>query len=294
MKSHAVLRESTNDEQLDPCHDRVATHRIDLADAGALRLVISGVQRTVVVAAAFPRGYAAADTERRAHAGQMVANLLALFEAIRPRAGDVRLVLVGSATAYGQGGAPRDPTQGLRPQSFRGALKAAEGLLARQLAEETGIPFVEVRVFTAYGPYEQRERFLPRLMRAALLDERVAIVTEPRYRDWVHYEDVADTCLAAAAPEAADSAVFNVGSGRLRSLREAAEAVERIVGRTLVAQQPHPGRDEYGDAEPGLIADEGRFAWKPRIPFEAGLAAYWAWARSDAGRRYLLQAGSAK
>ena len=71
-----------------------------------------GVQPTVVVAAAFPRGYAAAGSGAARSRGQTAANLLALFEAT-PRAGDVRLVLVGSATAYGQGGAPRNPTQGL-------------------------------------------------------------------------------------------------------------------------------------------------------------------------------------
>jgi nucleoside-diphosphate-sugar epimerase len=292
MEVHAVLRAGTSDERLDPCRGRVASHRIDLSDAEALGLLVRRVQPSVMVAAAFPPGHATVDAVRRAHGSQMLANLFALFEAIRARTGEVRLVLVGSAAAYGHGGAPCDPGQALRPQSFRGALKAAESLLTRQLAEEAGIPFVELRVFTAYGPYEQRERLLPQLMRAALLGERVAILREPRHRDWVHFEDVADACLAAAASHAADSAVFNVCSGRLHSLREAAEAVERIVGRTLVAEHSYSGRDQYGDAEPGLLADAERFDWKPRVAFEAGLVSYWAWARSEAGRGYLTQARS--
>jgi nucleoside-diphosphate-sugar epimerase len=134
------------------------------------------VQPSVVVAAAFPPGHATVDADRRAHGSQMLANLFALFEAIRARSGELRLVLVGSAAAYGHGGGPSDPGQALLPRTFRGALKAAESLLTRQLAEEAGIPLVELRVFTAYGPYEQRERLL-RLMRA-WLGERASRRTE--------------------------------------------------------------------------------------------------------------------
>jgi nucleoside-diphosphate-sugar epimerase len=289
MEAQAVLRAGTNDERLEPCRGRVVSHRIDLADADALRLLLRRVQPSVVVAAAFPPGHATVEADRRAQGSQMLANLFALFEAIRARSGELRLVLVGSGAAYGSGGGPCDPGQVLRPRSFRGALKAAESLLTRQLAEEAGIPLVELRVFTAYGPYEQRERLLPQLMRAALLGERVALLSEPSHRDWVHFKDVADACLAAAASPAAGSAVFNVCSGRLHSVREAAAAVERIVGRPLVAEHPYSGGDPYGDAEPGLLAGVERFGWKPRLAFEAGLAEYWAWARSDAGRGYLTQ-----
>ena len=292
LEGHAVLRAGTSDERLDPCRGRVVSHRVDLADGEALGLLVRRVQPSVIVAAAFPPGHATADAVRRAHGSQMLANVFALFEALRARTGEVRLVLVGSAAAYGHQGGPCDPGRALRPQNFRGALKGAESLLTRQLAEEAGIPFVELRVFTAYGPYEQRDRLLPQLMRAALLGERVAILPEPRHRDWVHFEDVADACLAAAASHSADSAVFNVCSGPLHSVREAAEAVERIVGRTLIAEHSYSGRDHYGDAEPGLLPDAERFDWTPRVAFEAGLVSYWAWARSEAGRRYLTQAGS--
>jgi nucleoside-diphosphate-sugar epimerase len=292
VEAHGVLRPGTSDERLDPCRGRLVLHRLDLADGDALRGLVRRVQPSAVVAAAFPRGHAVSDADRRDHGRRMLGGLLALIEAIRERAPELRLVLLGSATAYGHGGAPRDPEQALRPQSFRGALKAAEALLARQLAEEAGIPFVELRIFTAYGPYEQPERLLPRLMRAALLGERVPILPEPRHRDFVHLEDVADAALAAAAPGASASAVFNVCSGRLRSLRETADLVERIVGQPLVAEHPYPGRDRYGDAEPGLLADRGSFEWRPRVAFESGLASYWEWARSEAGRGYLTRAES--
>jgi nucleoside-diphosphate-sugar epimerase len=195
--------------------------------------------------------------------------------------------------AYGQGGAPRQTDAPLRPQTFRGAVKAAESLLAAQLADQWRLALTELRVFCAYGPYEQRDRFFPRLLRAALTGERVSLPLRPGRRDWIHYEDIARACVATAAPWAGGARVFNACSGVLQDTHAAAALLERISGRRLVADTPYAVEDRYGDVEPGVLPDAAQgLDWSPRIGLAEGLEQCWRWAQSPEGRAYLLDAGA--
>ena len=118
--------------------------------------------------------------------------VLAVLEGARAAGFGGRIVWIGSALAI-------DRTGGTRAPHFRGAVKAAESLLAAQLAAQLGLALSEVRVFTGYGPFEQAQRLVPSLLRAALSGTRVPLAATPAHRDWIHYEDIARLCLAVAS-----------------------------------------------------------------------------------------------
>ena len=68
---------------------------------------------------------------------------------------------------------------------------------------------------------------------------------------------------------------FNVGSGRGVSFLEMAELIVKTVGRGTIKHVEWPADDalvETGDfiADIALIRD--RLGWRPRIPFEQGVA----------------------
>jgi hypothetical protein len=66
--------------------------------------------------------------------------------------------------------------------------------------------------------------------------------------------------------------------------------LEEITGRTLIASQPYDHADRYGTVVPGeLPTPECGLDWSPRISLREGLEQSWDWARSRAGRQYLLQ-----
>lgn len=267
----------------------IRCHAVDVRDADAVRRVLEDVRPDWLVMAALSAGHAAHDDSRRDLLHGMCDGVLSVLQAARESDFHGTLTWIGSAMSYGQGGAPRVANAPMRPQTFRGAVKAAESLLVAQLAAESAIALNEVRVFTGYGPYEQRERFVASLLRAALTGDRVRLAPNPARRDWIHYDDIAGLCLATAALPPGLPRVFNACSGTLADTRTVATLLENIVGQTLIADAPYDKPEAYGDAEPGVRPDASEgLAWSPRHTLDEGLAHAWAWAKTPAGRDYLL------
>lgn len=287
IETHVGVRASPTVDRLTQ-HPAIRRHALDATDAASVGRVIRSVRPDWLVMTALPRsGHAPTQDARRALLLGMCEGLLGVLDGARNAEFAGRLVWIGSAMSYGEGGQPRRTDAVLRPQTFRGAVKAAESLLAAQLAAESGIAMTEVRVFTGYGPYEQRERFVASVLRAALSGDRVRLAQVPGRRDWIHYDDIARACLAAMASPTMP-AVFNACSGRLHDTREVATLLETIVGKSLVADEIYPAGDCYGEVEPGQLPAPAEVDWAPAISLLQGLEHCWAWARSASGRAYLL------
>jgi nucleoside-diphosphate-sugar epimerase len=264
-------------------------HLCDVRDASALQKLVESQRPQLIVNAAFPSGQPSDDAGREGLLSGMIAGVHSVIRALRDARYGGRLVLLGSALSYGGGDGPRRPSDPLRPQTFRGAVKASESLLMAQLAGECGLRFAELRIFTGYGPFEQRERLVARLARAGLMKTRVRLTPRAFNRDWIHYDDIARACLSLLTDEPPDG-VFNVCSGALTSTHDVANMMAAIVGETLVDPAPYDREDRYGDARPGLLPDPAEgFSWRPQLSLRQGLEETWQWALSRTGSAYLLE-----
>jgi dolichol-phosphate mannosyltransferase len=200
------------------------------------------------------------------------------------RAGE-RVVVAGSSSEYGpktHGPAEDEP---LEPTSAYGAAKAA----ATRLALDRGA--VVLRLYSAYGPWEDPNRLVPTLLARALAGELPPLVSPRVARDFVYVDDVCDAFLRAAQAE--PGRVYNVGSGRQTTVAEVVEAVRKLLG---VESEPRWGSmpDRIWDTET-WVANPDRIrrelGWQARIGLEQGLARTIEWFRTRAPReRYGLPA----
>lgn len=292
FEAHAVMRESTRAVRPGAASP-ASVHRCDISDSETLTALVGDLRPDLIVQAAFPPGHPRNDEERRTHLLSMCEGVLGVMPALRNAKFEGRLVWLGSAMSYGEGNGPRRTGDVLRPETFRGAVKASESGLAGQLANEFGILFSELRVFTGYGPFEQRERLIAQLLRAALTGGRVRLTAQPFYRDWVHYEDIGDACFTAPHASRGRATVFNVCSGQLVSTHQVAAMVGRLAGRDLMAAEPFDADDRYGHAEAGVLPTRADgLDWQPRISLENGLRQCWEWAHSREGAAYLLESAA--
>ncbi len=289
IETHIGTRSTSNSPRL-AAAPTIRHHRLDATDAASVRRVIDMVRPDWVVMAALPGvGHASGEAECRQLLLGMCKGVLSVLESLRDARFAGPLTWIGSATCYGDTDGGWRPGAAMVPRTFRGAVKASESLLVARLAAQAGIALTELRVFTGYGPYEQRDRLVPSLLRAGLTGGLVGLSPVPRRRDWVHYEDIAAACLASTAAATSTARAYNVCSGEVHDTQQVATLLEDIVGKRLISDTPYRHGDCYGDAEPGHVpaVAEG-LEWQPRISLAQGLAQCWRWARSKPGRDYLL------
>ncbi len=207
---------------------RIEVHEVALSDAAAVRRALSAVREAWVFHLA-SHGGRPRQTDRRAMLETNVTGLVNVVEAAEA-AGCAALVNAGSSSEYGLVDHPAKESERLEPNSDYAVTKAFATQLCRFLARSRGLPFVTLRLYSVYGPWEDPSRFVPTLAVRGLAGELPPLVEPRTARDFVYVEDVCDAFLAAArAAGVRGGAVYNVGSGVQTTIGEAVEIARRVL-----------------------------------------------------------------
>lgn len=146
------------------------------------------------------------------------------------------------------------------------------------------IPTVACRFFNVYGPRQALSNpytGVLAIFAARLLNGRPPLVYEDgeQRRDFVHVRDVARACALALEADRHTTGVFNVGSGKSRSILSIARDLAEVMGRPDIT--PHVlGKYRAGDIR-HCFADvskiETELGFTPRIEFADGLTELAEW-----------------
>ena len=196
-----------------------------------------------------------------------------------------RVVVAGSSSEYGLKQHAPSEDEPLEPNSAYAVAKAEASALA--LARGA----VVLRLYSAYGPWEEPNRLIPTLLARGLAGELPPLVSPLVARDFVHVDDVCEAFVRAA--EAPAGRVYNVGSGRQTTVQEVVQTTCRVLG---LDAEPAWGSmanrswdTETWVANPQRIRED--LGWEARIDLEQGLARTLAWLRTQAPpERYGLPA----
>jgi UDP-glucose 4-epimerase len=223
--------------------------------------------------------------------GQPVANhdinttgTLLTLEASR-KAGIERFIYCSSSEVYGNSGDKRllEDVTHCAPVTVYGAAKLAGEYYAKAYQQTYGLPVVVVRPFNAYGPREHERgdlaevipRFIIRLLNGL---PPIIFGDGSNGRDFTYVTEVARGLAAAGDSESVVGRTVNIACGRMVTLRELAEILSRLCGRSDL-------RPVYIEPRPGdvmvLHADTQRarhlLAYQAEIDIETGLSCYLNW-----------------
>lgn len=156
------------------------------------------------------------------------------------RFGCSAFVGAGSQAEYGIATAPLCGDSPTDPQSGYGIAKYAAGKLSRLRAGQLGLRHCWVRILSIYGKGDGEGTLISYLIRTLRAGEVPELSPCEQIWDYLHVDDAA-RALAAIADHGKDGAVYPLGSGRGRPLREYVECLRDIVA---------PGADIRFGAKP--------------------------------------------
>ena len=219
---------------------------------------------------------------------------LSILEACRKHNPGIKVVYASTRQIYGVPDyLPVDERHLVHPVDVNGINKVAGESYHLVYNNVYGLRSCALRLTNTYGPRmrvrDARQTFLGWWIRQVVEGREIQVYGDgTQRRDFTYVDDAVEAFLLAAASDAANGEVFNVGGDGAVSLRELAELLVRVAGKGSYAVVPFPPEQkaiDIGDyyADDRKIRDS--LGWQPRTSLADGLARTLAYYREH-GPRY--------
>jgi NAD dependent epimerase/dehydratase len=246
----------------------------DVRDAERTGQAVRGCSVVFHLAAliGIPYSYAAP----RSYYDTNVLGTLNVLEAARQHA-VARTIQTSTSEVYGTARyVPIDEEHPLGPQSPYAASKVAADQLALSYHRSFGLPVTIVRPFNTYGPRQSLRAVIPSIV-VQLLRGRgpVRLGSVEPTRDFNFVDDVVSGFVAAAVSPRAVGQVINLGTGYEVSIRQTAEQIAEILGRSLTiendAERLRPAASEVERLCASAVKARELVGWAPAHEGAEGL-----------------------
>ena len=198
------------------------------------------------------------------------------------------LVFGGTSSEYGPLDYAPAEDEPVNPTTTYGLTKAFGTLYCSLVAREQSAPISVLRLYSAYGPFEDPRRLVPRLVSEALDGGLPQLASPEAAHDFVYVDDVCDAFVRAAECAASPAGqVYNIGSGTQTTLRE---LVHFVTDRFEVGVEPRwssmgdrPWDTAYWCADAAKAGRE--LDWRATTSLADGIDRFASWLSSDPERR---------
>lgn len=180
----------------------------------------------------------------------------------------------GSCLEYGGlKGKVREEDAGTPPNPLYKA-KAELYKKGKEQAERLGIKFIWARPFYVYGPGQKKESLIPQLITTFKKGEKLKLQNPDAANDFIYVKDASEA-LALLVEKNAPAGAYNIGSGKITSVRE----IARTVAEELNA--PEPELPPQGTLFQTFFADIQKIkeatGWRPATKLEEGIQTMVSW-----------------
>lgn len=281
---HALWKKSSDLWRLENIKDKIIFHNIDLLNKTSIASALNKIQPTAIFHLATYSSYRnqedvekIVDTSIKGTLNLLLASKNIPYEIF---------VNTGSSSEYGFKDKPMKETDLLEPVSFYASSKAGQTLLCQVFGLQYKKPIVTIRPFSVYGPYEQKDRFVPTIVRSLISKNAIKLTEGSQRRDFIYVDDLVDVYVKTLSKtDIIRGKILNAGTGKEYTNDEIVKALFKITGeKTLVEKGKYPKR--MWDT-PHWVADmrqtEKLLDWKPQYSIEKGLLETYNWFLSKNG-----------
>lgn len=208
--------------------------------------------------------YDAQTSQRNLFQGLNLYNFLAQI-------GCKKIVTTGSCSEYGmQKGRLSEDSQ-VRPLNAFAAAKNALNRLGSEIAMEKDIKFIWTRIFFCYGPGQRKTSLIPSLINYK--NGKAPKIAEPDTRlDFIFIEDVAEA-IAKLLENAKTSGNYNIGSGRLTSIRRIIKTTGKLLDKEKEFEKlvSHRSKAKWSDFYADISKIKKETGWMPKTDIDDGI-----------------------
>ena len=187
----------------------------------------------------------------------------------------------GSSSEYGMNAAGPAESDPLIPNSHYAVSKAATSQAITYYGKVRGIPIVNLRLYSVYGPYEDSSRLIPVLCEQTLQGRLPVFARSEISRDFIYIDDVIDAFVTTAYVMKTEimGESFNIGTGIQTSLNDLAKLSKGVF---LIKEEPqfNPAMGRAWDVYYWVANPEKAktlLGWTAKTSLETGLVKSQNW-----------------
>ncbi len=181
----------------------------------------------------------------------------------------------GSQSEYGTNSKGPQEDSELSPNSHYAVSKTANYFTMKYYGKTEKLPVVHMRLYSAYGPWEEPDRLVPVLLSKARKGILPQLVNPNVSRDFIYVQDIVDAFITVAAKISPNiyGEAFNIATGKKTTIKNLVEITKKML---KFSAKPEFGsmknrdwdlEEWYGNPE----KMQRVFNWRPKYSLEDGL-----------------------
>ena len=192
------------------------------------------------------------------------------------------LINTGSSSEYGFKNHPMSEQDILEPLGSYAVSKAVATLYSRSRSIETERKIVTLRLFSAYGEFEEPHRLVPYLVTTSIRGRTAKLNDPNNVRDFIYVKDICNAYMNLIERQAkiGFGEIFNLGSGIESKVGEIVDIIEKISGKKLKVEWKYSD-ERKGDKALRWLAEMSKMEeilnWRPKYSLENGLFTTYSW-----------------
>ena len=188
-------------------------------------------------------------------------------------------VNIGSSSEYGLKKSAMKEQDILQPINHYGATKAAISLAASVFGTTYKLSISTVRLFSPYGYWEDRRRFIPTLILNAIRGQAAELSSPSYVRDFIFIDDVVSAFMHFLTSKKQYNEVFNIGSGKQYTLQQVVDEVQTLSKSKLKVSWNNRSSNQLEPAfwKADISKTKKILKWKPTTSLKQGLQKTYKW-----------------
>lgn len=154
--------------------------------------------------------------------------LVSLLEISR-KAGITKVIALGTQAEYGKFEGMVDENYPCNPNSAYGATKLCACTLLKLYAEQNNLDWYWLRIFSVFGPREEKNWLIPAAINNLLNKKEMALTPCEQKYDYLFTKDFVSGIMTIIKCSNNKSGIYNMSSGKSTRLKDILEFLERLL-----------------------------------------------------------------
>ena len=280
-KVHIIVRPGANLWRLQPIMSDIISHEINVSNYNETRNVLEKVKPTNVFHLIHYGGNVGQDDINKIRQ-TIIEGTAIIYNACMGIESIKSIVNTGTSSEYGKKSEPMKENMLLEPNTEYGVAKTWATLYGQYCAREKRLPVITGRLFSVYGPYEHRNRFMTEVALACIRGIKPKLANPKTVRDFIYIDDAVDA-LITISEVGKIGRIYNVGFGQERSLEEAVLLIVKNTGfKGELSWGDYGSRSFDTDKwQADTSYTERELGWKAKINLEEGIKKTVGWFKKN-------------